>query len=261
MKKLFYTITLLLITSFLSCYANDIPDRPSPPRLVNDFANILRSEEVKNLEMKLLEFNNQTSTQIAIVTVNDLHGYDRAEFTYRLAEKWGVGQKGKDNGIVVMVKPKTSASPGQAFIATGYGLEAVVPDALAKRIIEIEMIPAFKANNYYAGLDSATNVLISLTKGEFTAEEYDQQTRAEESSSIIAAIIFFVIFFFIFFARARRGRQHAIGHRIPFWAALFMLGSSNRSSGGSFGNFSSGGGSFGGFGGGSFGGGGAGGSW
>jgi uncharacterized protein len=261
MKRIFYSINFLLLISFLSCYADDIPDRPSPPRLVNDFANLLRSEDVINLEKKLLDFNDQTSTQIAVVIVNDLHGYDRAEFTYRLAEKWGVGQKGKNNGIVVMVKPKTSSSPGQAFIATGYGLEAVVPDALAKRIIEVVMIPEFKVNNYYAGLDSATNVLMSLTKGEFTAEEYNQKTNAEKGSSIAVAIIFFVIFFFIFFIRGRKGRQHSIGRGIPFWIALSMLGSTRRSSGGSFGNFTSGGGGFGGFGGGSFGGGGAGGSW
>jgi uncharacterized protein len=261
MKKLFWSVFFVLVIAYTDCYGDDIPDRPSPPRLVNDFANILGREEVMNLEEKLLDFNNQTSTQIAIVTVNDLHGYDRAEFTYRLAEKWGVGQKGKDNGIVIMVKPKTPSSGGQAFIATGYGLEAVVPDALAKRIIEFEMIPAFKQNNYYAGLDSATNVLISLTKGEYTAGEYKQKKSAEEGSPAIAAIIFFIIFFFIFFIRARRVRQHAIGRGIPFWIAMSMLGSTRRSSGGGFGSFTSGGGSFGGFGGGSFGGGGAGGSW
>jgi uncharacterized protein len=260
MNKYSYVLFLILISFNLYLSANDIPERPSPPRLVNDFAKILGSEEVLNLEKKLVDFNKQTSTQIAIVIVNDLHGYDRADFTIRLAEKWGVGQKGKDNGIVIMVKPKTPSSRGQAFIATGYGLEAVIPDAIADRIIENEMIPEFKTNNYYAGLNSATDVLISLTKGEFTAEDYNEQSRKENAPSIIA-FIFFFIFFLIFFARARTTRHHSIGRSIPFWIALSMLGSASRSSGGSFGSFSSGGGSFGGFGGGSFGGGGAGGSW
>lgn len=260
MKKYSYSLFLVIISFHLFLSANDIPERPSPPRLINDFANILGTEEILNLERKLIEFNRQTSTQIAIVIVNDLHGYDRADFTIRLAEKWGVGQKGKDNGIVIMVKPKTSSSGGQAFIAVGYGLESVVPDATAKRIIENEMIPEFKTNNYYAGLNSATNVLISLTKGEFTAEKYNEQTR-KESSSPIVAIIFFIMFFLIFFGRSRARRHHSIGRSVPFWIALSMLGSARRSSGGSFGSFSSGGGSFGGFGGGGFGGGGAGGSW
>jgi len=260
MNKYSYTLFLVLISTNLYLSANDIPERPSPPRLVNDFANILGSEEILNLERKLVDFNRQTSTQIAVVIVNDLHGYERAEFTYNLAEKWGVGQKGKDNGIVIMVKPKTSSSGGQSFIATGYGLEAVVPDAIAKKIIDNEMIPKFKTNNYYAGLNSATDVIISLTKGEFTAEEYNEQTREDKAPSIIA-LIFFIIFFLIFFGRARTRRHHSIGRSIPFWIALSMLGSSGRSSGSGFGSFSSGGGSFGGFGGGSFGGGGAGGSW
>ena len=260
MNKYNYTLFLILISFHLYISANDIPERPSPSRLVNDFANILGSEEILNLEKKLVDFNRQTSTQIAIVIVNDLHGYDRADFTIRLAEKWGVGQKGKDNGLVIMVKPKTSSSGGQAFIATGYGLESVVPDATAKRIIENEMIPEFKKNNYYAGLNSATDILISLTKGEFTAEKYNEQTRQDNAPSIIA-LIFFIIFFLIFFGRARTRRHHSIGRSIPFWIALSMLGSASRSSGGSFGSFSSGGGSFGGFGGGGFGGGGAGGSW
>ena len=260
MKKYIYNLLLVLIFFNLSLSSNDIPDRPSPPRLVNDFANLLSAEEVLNLERKLVDFNRQTSTQIAIVIVNDLHGYDRAEYTYRIGEEWGIGQKGKDNGIVIMVKPKTPTSGGQTFIAPGYGLEAVVPDAIAKRIIENEMKPEFKTNNYFAGLNSATDVLISLTKGEFTAEDYNKQTRQNNAPSFIA-FIFFFIFFLIFFGRARTRRQHSIGRNIPFWIALSMLGSAGRSSGGSFGNFSSGGGSFGGFGGGSFGGGGAGGSW
>ena len=260
MNKYCYILFLVLISIELYLSANDIPERPSPPRLVNDFANILGNEEIINLERKLVDFNRQASTQIAVVIVNDLQGYDRADYTIRLAEKWGVGQKGKDNGIVIMIKPKTSSSGGQAFIATGYGLEAVVPDAITKRIIENEMIPEFKKNNYYAGLNSATDVLISLTKGEFTAEDYNEQTRKGNAPSIMA-LIFFVIFFLIFFGRARTRRHHSIGHSIPFWIALSMLGSASRSSGSSFGSFSTGGGSFGGFGGGSFGGGGAGGSW
>jgi uncharacterized protein len=260
MNRYRYTLFLVLISFNLYISANDIPERPSPPKLVNDFAKILGNEEILSLERKLVDFNRQTSTQIAVVIVNDLHGYDRADFTIRLAEKWGVGQKGKENGLVIMVKPKTSSSGGQAFIATGYGLESVVPDAIAKRIVENEMIPEFRKNNYYAGLNKATDVLISLTKGEFTAEDYKEQTGKDSGSSIIA-IIFFIIFFLIFFGRARTRRHHSIGRSIPFWIALTMLGSSGRSSGGSFGSFSSGGGSFGGFGGGSFGGGGAGGSW
>jgi len=260
MNKYIYSAFFLITLLKINLYSNDIPDRPSPPRLVNDYTNILSNEQVLSLENKLVDFHRQTSTQIAIVIVRDLGGYDRADYTFRLAEKWGVGQKGKDNGIVIMVKPKTAASDGQAFIAVGYGLEGAVPDATAKRIIDNEMTPELKKNNYFAGLNNAADVLISLTKGEFTASEYYKKTQAEKIKSPIPFIIL-LIFFFSIFGRARSRRQHSIGRGIPFWIALTMLGGSRSSHGGSFGNFSSGGGSFGGFGGGGFGGGGAGGSW
>ena len=260
MNKYIYSTILLFIILKPGLFSNDIPDRPTPPRLVNDFANILSNDNARDLENKLVAFGKQTSTQIAIVIVRDLSGYDKADYTVRLADKWGVGQKGKDNGIVIMVKPKTPASNGQAFIAIGYGLEGAIPDAIANRIVENEMIPEFKENNYYAGLNNAANILMSLTKGEFSADEYYRKTRKINVKSPIP-FIFLIILFFSMFGRARRRRQHSIGRSIPFWIALSMLGSSRGSHGGSFGNFTSGGGSFGGFGGGGFGGGGAGGSW
>ena len=192
--------------------------------------------------------------------MTDLNGYDKADYTVRLAEEWGVGQRGKDNGIVIMVKPKTPSSMGHAYITIGYGLEGAIPDAIANRIVDNEMIPAFKENNYFAGLNNAANVLISLTKGEFTANEYNRKTKKTNFKSPVPFIIMLLIFFSLF-GRARSRQRHSIGRSIPFWIALSMLGSSRGSHGGSFGNFSSGGGGFGGFGGGSFGGGGAGGSW
>lgn len=260
MNKYIYSLFLLIPLFCLNLYSNDIPDPPAPPRLVNDFANILEPNHILSIENKLTSFDRQTSTQIVIVTVKDLAGYDRADFTTRLAEKWGVGRKGKDNGIVIMVKPKTALSNGQAFIAVGYGLEGAIPDATANRIIDNEMIPEFKKNDYYSGLNNAVDVLVSLTKGEYTADEYYKKTRIEKVKSPIPFIILMILFFSIF-GRARSRRQHSVGRNIPFWIALTMLGSSRGSHGGSFGNFSSGGGSFGGFGGGGFGGGGAGGSW
>ncbi|NCC74082.1 MAG: TPM domain-containing protein, partial [Sphingobacteriia bacterium] len=120
-----------------------IPERPSPPRLVNDFTGTLNASELDRLEQKLVAFNDTTSTQIAVVLVNTLGDYDKAQFADLLGEKWGVGHKGKNNGLVLLVKPKTAEERGEAFIATGYGLEGAVPDAVVKRIVEEEMIPHF----------------------------------------------------------------------------------------------------------------------
>lgn len=263
MKKLIILFTLIL--GFTVSRA-EIPERPNPPRLVNDFAGILNQSENNNLEAKLQQFARETSTQIVVVTVADLEGYDAGDYAFRLGENWGVGQQGKDNGLVILVKPKTGNEQGRIFIATGYGLEGVLPDAVVNgTIIDNEMIPYFKQNDYYRGLESGINVIMDITRGEYTAEYY-QENYVKKSSGIPFFIILLLFFIIISALRGRKRRFYSPGKNLPFWIALGML-SGTRSRGGSFSNFSSGRGSFGGsggfggFGGGSFGGGGAGGSW
>lgn len=264
---------ILMIGGIQAYSQNDgIPDKPKTKRIVNDFAGMLSGREEQALEQKLVRYDSETSTQIAIVTVKDLQGYDVVDFATRIMEKWGVGSKEKNNGIVIVLKPKTVDSRGRAGITTGYGLEHLVPDALAKRIVEYDMIPEFKNNNIYAGLDKATNTIIGLTKGEFTGQQYlDRARRSADNGGGIGGLIFLIIIFFvlpaIFGANRRKNMQQFGGRRrssLPFWLLLGMMGSGR--GGGSFGNFSGGsgfggGGGFGGFGGGMGGGGGAGGSW
>jgi len=254
---------ILVILLLYPAIAQDIPERPDPPRLVNDIAGFFSQNEVAQLEKKLVLFNQQTSTQIAVVTVKDLQGYDISDFAFRLGDKWGVGQKGFNNGIVILIKPKTHEDKGRIFIATGYGLEAVVPDAIAKRIVEVEILPEFRKNNYYKGIDNAINTLFALTKGEFSPKEYAQQTSQNGAPAFGIGGFFLLIILFSIFGRLQRARHYSVGHSVPFWTAMFLAGSL-RPRGGGFSNFSSGSGSFGGFGGfggGGFGGGGAGGSW
>ncbi len=265
MQKRITIITILLVI-LMQGFAQEIPDRPKKQRLVNDFANFLQPNERQQLESKLVQFARQTSTQIAIVTVSDLKGYDPADYAVRLAHKWGIGQKGKDNGLLILVKPKNPDSRGQVHIATGYGLEGAVPDALAKRIVENEIIPNFKQGQYYAGLNAATNTIMKLTKGEYTAEQYMKKAKQEESKPFpFFAIILLGVITFSVFGKSNKARRKSVGHGIPFWLALTMLGGSSGRMRGSYNDFSSGSGSFGGglggFGGGGFGGGGAGGSW
>lgn len=285
MKK---TISILLCIAGLLfsnlTFSQDIPPRPEPPRLVNDFAGFLKAEEASALEQKLVTFNDSTSTQIAVVIVKTLGGYDIASYAFALGEKWGVGQKGKNNGIVILIKPKTVEEKGEAFIATGYGLEAVVPDATAHRIVDYCIIPNFKEGKYYQGIDQAVSTLISLTKKEFTADQYMKKTQRGQQNKSVGVIPMLLIFCLIFFlaiaGRIKSARQYAIGNNLPFWTALALLAASHRHHHDDWNDFSSGGGifggggfgdggfgggfgggDFGGFGGGSFGGGGAGGSW
>lgn len=258
MKKVICLIISLTVFSLLNA---QIPERPDPPRLVNDFAGILKQDETQTLESGLQQFARQTSTQIVVVTVEDLNGYDPGDFAFRLGEEWGVGQKGMDNGIVVLLKPKRGNDRGEIFIATGYGLEGVLPDAVVNGdIIDTEMIPYFKAEQYFQGLMNGISVIMEIAKGEYTAEYYSENY-ARTSGSPLPFLFFFLLIFVIFpLMRGRRRRAYSPGKSLPFWIALGLMsgGSSRR---GSFHNFSSGGGGFGGFGGGSFGGGGAGGSW
>jgi uncharacterized protein len=258
---------LLLLFGLSSNLFGQFPEKPEPASPVNDFANILTSEQRTHFIKQLSEFTQQTSTQIVLVTVSDLMGYDKAQYSVELAHKWGIGQKDTDNGILILIKPKTVQSRGEAYIAVGYGLEAVVPDAVAKQIVEYEMIPEFKAGDYFAGLAKTIDVLIGLTKNEYTAKQYTE-SKNDGLAGLIPLLIFIVIF--IIFTSKGKNRASGVGTRsaIPWWTLMLLgstMGGGRRNSGWS--DFNSGGGSFGGgggfggFGGGGFGGGGAGGSW
>ena len=266
------TVLLFFFYFYSANLLADIPPRPNPPRLVNDLAGVLSTQQKEALEYKLRYFHDTTSNQIVLITVKSLEGEAPAAFAYELGEKWKVGQKKFDNGIVILVKPKYSNSDkGQAFIAVGYGLEPAIPDAIAKRIVENEMFPHFRNNDYYGGINKATDVLMAMASGEISAEGYNKQSGSSPLFTVLPFIIFIIIFFLI---RASNARSYSLGRGTSFWTALWLgsalggshSGSWNNFSGGSsgFGGGSSGGGfggGFSGFGGGSFGGGGAGGSW
>lgn len=263
-------ITLLLLTVFtIGASAQDcMPEKPARQRLVNDFAGVFQANDANAIEQRLVAFNDTTSTQIAIVTVNDLCGNDAGAFAFELGEKWGVGDARFDNGVVVLFKPKTNDSKGQVFIAVGYGLEGVLPDAIAKRIVENEMIPLFKQGAEAQGIYRGVETIISIVGGEYSAAAYQKKT-TKKVSFVPFLFVLFIIFLF-FYSSYKRAKKYSIGHDVSLWTALWLMGSASRSHGGSWNNFSSGsggfggfggGGGFGGFGGGSFGGGGAGGSW
>ena len=266
MKIKYILLAFVLMSG--SIFGQGIPEQPRPPRLVNDFVGLLSSRQNNLLERKLVAFNDTNSTQIAVVIVSSLNGYDISDYAQRLAQKWGIGRKKYENGIVIILKPKTAGVNGEVDIEVGYGLEPIIPDITAKRIIENEMKPHFKQNDYYGGLNAATDVIIELAAGHFSAVEYQKRTKGGGPIGFIAPIIIMIIIFSMM-NRRRKGGQHYSSNRssLPFWLAMGMMGSMGGGShSGSYGNFSSGsggfgGGSFGGFGGGSFGGGGASGSW
>ncbi len=245
--------------------AQQLLPRPVPPRLVNDFAGLLPPARAEALERKLTAFDDSTSNQIAVVIVNDLQGYDRSEFAYRVAREWGVGQGDFNNGVLVLVRPKSDQAAGIVFIATGYGLEGAIPDIACADIIDKVMIPEFRHDNYYNGLDAGTDRLMALAAG-----EYSYPRRSGTNAGALTSIIVFIVMTIIIIAISsgnsnNRHISRGGSSNLPAWLLMEMMGG-GRSHGGSWGGFTGGGGSrggggFGGFGGGSFGGGGAGGSW
>jgi uncharacterized protein len=248
-----------LCTSFTGLYAqNDgIPARPDPPRLVNNLSaenpGFISASDVSALEAKLDEFNRSTSNQICVVIVDNLNGMEPNDFITKLGRKWQVGQKGFNNGIVLLIKPKQGNEKGKAYITAGTGLEGAIPDATCKNIIEHELLPRFREGKYAEGINASVDVLMGLAKGEFNKEQYDKrvgnQGNAPGMRRLLPVVIIIVLVFFFIMRRGGGG-----GGGGGFWIGGGGFGSG-------FGGGGGGGGGFGGFGGGSFGGGGAGGEW
>ncbi len=245
--------------------------------LVNDFAGLMSRSEVEQLGRKLSDYAKATSTQIVVVTENSLEGEDDFEYSNRLAQSWGIGgSKEKSNGVLLYV----AKAERKVRIQTGYGAEGFLTDALSRRIIEQIIVPAFKAGNYYQGIDQATSSIMDLSRGEYT-NEGGGKGKADGGRALFLVFLMLValVVFLAIYNRFRRNRndrddggysrdgrydeRNSGGGGWIFFPTGGWGGgggsSSGQDSGDGWGGFSGGG--FGDFGGGDFGGGGAGGDW
>ncbi|WP_192347248.1 YgcG family protein [Algoriphagus sp. Y33] len=257
-------LLLILLFVTLGLQAQDFPPVPNPPKLVNDFTKTLSSAEVAQLESKLVAYNDSTSTQIAIVMMRSVGQYDISDYAFRLGQSWGIGGGDNDNGILILA----AMDDRKVFIATGYGMEGAVPDALAKRIVENLILPNFRKEAYYQGLNEATDMIFKLASGEYKAE--DVESTGNSGGAILMILFFIFIFVILPLLKNRNDNDNHMGGRgggVDLWTTIMLAGmlGGRGGRGGSFGGGGfgggSGGGGFGGFGGGGFGGGGAGGSW
>jgi uncharacterized protein len=244
--------------------AQNIPPKPNPPRLVNDFAGILTPYQVSHLEERLVAYDDSTSVQIAVVIIKSLEGAGVDDYAIKLGREWGVGNKKTNNGVVVLMSMGEGDGQRKVFIAPGYGLESSLSDYTCKTIIDAEMIPEFKHGNLYRGLERGTDAIIAATRGQYTAPPgYGNRGDGEGGGFIVFLVILFIIIILIAGRRGggggdamtRRGHRHV--DRVPPFIFFPPIGGGGSGGGG----WSGGGGGFGGFGGGGFGGGGAGGSW
>ena len=255
----FFAILILLAGFRLG--ANEVIP-PAPAAYFNDYAGAVSAGTAMSLNATLESFERQTSEQIVVAVFPKMQSNsDVADYTVRVARAWQVGLKDKNNGAVLFV----FVQDHKLFIQVGYGLEAVLPDALCKRIIDEQITPRFKAGDFDGGLTAGVQSILAATKGEYkgTGATVAQTHYHSQNNNFAGAIpvIFVIIFVLIVVSNIAR-----MGRGMIYTGSGFSGGRSyggGFSSGSSFGGFSGGGGGGGGFsgGGGSFGGGGAGGSW
>ncbi len=220
-------VSLLLFLLLFSMASAQIPDRPSPPRLYTNFSkefpDFLNSAEAAQLEEKLEVFSNETSNQICVVIVDDLGGLDAGSYATSLGQAWGVGKKGRDNGIVVLVKPTKADGGRQLFISVGYGLEGAIPDLATKRIREQEIQPRLKQGRYYEALDAGTSTLMQLAKGEINVKDYTRGQGEGGGGTIAVIVILIAVIFFLrnMFGGGRGGGTlSGVGNAL-FWGSVF----------------------------------------
>ena len=256
---------LLLLFIFSICTANNYAQKVQAvnpqtkiKNYVTDNSSILTPGQIQELETKLSNFEKETSNQVIVYIIPSLNGESLEETSFDIAEKNGIGQKGKDNGVLLFIVTQDR----KLRIEVGYGLEGALPDALAGQIIRKEITPYFKQGEYFEGINAGVDAIIAATKGEYKADKKSTEKEQEFNVGIcgLPVVIFFLFFgfgFFFIFSIVRRIFGWGGRHGGSSWwnSGGWTSGSSGSSwsSGSSFGGFSGGGGSFGG--------GGASGSW
>lgn len=259
LNQLCGTAAVLLLAGAVRA-AETLP--PVPAHYFNDYANVVPAATVAQLNTKLEEFERTTSCQVVVAIFPKLQSASALEdYTHRLATAWKIGQKDKSNGVGLFV----FVQDRKLRIEVGYGLEGALPDVLAKRIIEDEIKPHFKAGNYAAGLSAGVDAILKATRGEYKGSGRTVADQAPVSLFLtylpFGLILIFLLFLLFYGLRHPSGTvYHRGGGR--YWGGATWGGGGGWSSGGSSwgGGGFSGGGDFSG-GGGSFGGGGASGSW
>ncbi len=260
MKKIVLIIFVQFIALFAMAQDNFdaealLKKPPAVQQLVNDYTNTLTEDQRQDIERKLIAFDDSTSTQIAVIIVPDIGNNEIADYNTKLGRAWGIGGKEFSNGVILLI----SKNDRKLNIATGYGVEGALPDITASHIIQDIIVPQFKGNDYYRGIDEGTDAIIKAVKGEYSTPR--TKSKKPGKFPVILIIIVLLIIFSSGGGKKGGGFMSRRGYRglggPIFWGS--MLGGGG--SGGGFGGGGSSGGGFGGFGGGSFGGGGASGSW
>ncbi|OOS01824.1 methanol dehydrogenase [Canicola haemoglobinophilus] len=247
-------VLFLIFLFSQTALAASFPTPPTPFQYVNDYTKTLHTQEKQFLEEKLAAYAKETSSQIAIVMITTTGDYPISQYAFELGDKWGIGRKGLDNGVLMLV----AMNDRKMFIATGQGLEGALPDAFLSQIIRNVIMPEFKQGFYAKGLNKGLDYIIAASKREY--EPHQQENSWEDYIPIFMIAVF--VLFVLFGELSWRRKPYISPSSQDFDRIIRQSTLSRRRSGGGFsGGFGGGSSSGGGFGGGSFGGGGAGGSW
>lgn len=259
MKK--FLFILLTLCAFTAITAQQVLPKPNPPRLVTDETGVLSATEKSTLEQKLVALDDSTSNQIAVVLIKTLGDVGIEDYAVKLFREWGIGNAKTNNGVLIIA----AIDDHKVWIEVGYGLEGAIPDITASEIYRNDIIPAFRQNQFYKGLDDAINDLTKAAVGEYKAPRAKKPSKSPGGSIFTFLFLLFVVIMIV--SRGGRGgggRGGGLGSIANAVILSSLLNNGGRGSsggwgGGGFGG--GGGGGFGGFGGGSAGGGGAGGGW
>jgi uncharacterized protein len=269
-KQLLVVLWLALVALATPAAAQTFP--PLTGRVVDD-AHLLTPQQVQDLTSKSAALEASKGAQLVVATVPSLQGYPIEDYGYKLGRAWGIGEKGKDNGVILLVAPNEH----KVRIEVGYGATPYLTDAMSGVIIREDITPRFKQGDFGGGVEAGADAIIkqmSLSPEDaqknIAAAEQAQQRRQHSGGSPLPVFFWLMVFGFVALSHFRRGYGRGYrtrGGGISPWVALWALNSLSRGSrGGGWGgggSWGGGGGGFGGFsgGGGSFGGGGASGSW
>lgn len=248
--KLFTPLIVVILTFAVFLYAQKLP---KPVEFVNDFAGVIDENSKMEMERLINILKEKTGSEIAVVTINSIAPYATIEeYSIELATEWGVGKKGEDTGVLILL----AMEERKVRIEVGYGLEGIIPDGLAGRIIDNSILPSLKIGDYGTGLLKGVQAVVGIIAKEYNVDlssyNLDESNKYTMRSNVNIGLLIFIILFFL------------IGGGRFLFPLLFLGALSRRrffgggfGSGGSFGGGSGFGGGFSGFGGGGFGGGGA----
>ncbi len=232
---MFYLFFCLIVYS--SLFAK--PDIPRLNNWANDFTSTLSSQELQLLNSRLKTFQDTTTNQLVSLMIATLDGYPLEDYSFEVAETNKIGTKENSNGLLFLVVKNDR----KMRIEVGYGLEGVLPDALASSIIRNEVAPYFRKDEYYAGINSGIDAIIAAIGGEYKADFKDKSEGIGFTLFVILFITIILVISFIPKSRSYSGGSGGFTYRGGSWGGGGFGGGS---SGGSFGGFSGGGGSFGG---------------